>query len=92
MIAKVDGSLWDLNRQLEEDCNVLYLSSQDPEGRTVFWHSAAHIHSEAAEHEYGCLLSHGPPTAMDFFYDMAMEPGGAANMSDWPSLEVKAEK
>ena len=29
---------------------------------------------------------------MDFFYDMAMEPGGAVDMSDWPSLEVKAEK
>ena len=91
VVAKVDGELWDLDRPLEKDCRVDYLSSKDSEGRAVFWHSSAHVLGEAAEHEYGCRLSHGPPTAMGFFYDMALGEGQAVKESDWPSLEAKAK-
>lgn len=75
VISKVDGELWDLSRYLEKDCKVSYLPFDSPEGREVFWHSSAHCLGEACELEYGCLLSHGPPTAQGFFYDMAI-PGG----------------
>ena len=92
IIAKVDGTLWDLDRPLEADAKVSYLSSRHPEGRAVFWHSAAHVLGEACEHEYGCQLSHGPPTAMGFFYDMALEPGRAVRESEWPSIEARAKK
>lgn len=92
VIAKVDGNLWDLDRPLEQDCRVGYLSSRDPEGRAVFWHSSAHVLGEAAENEYGCRLSHGPPTSMGFFYDMALEEGRAVKESDWAPLEAKAKK
>lgn len=90
IVAKVNGTLWDLSRPLEEDCTLSYRTIHDTDGRAVFWHSAAHILGEAAEHEYGCLLSHGPPTATGFFYDMALDAGQAAKESDWPSLEAKA--
>jgi threonyl-tRNA synthetase len=92
VVAKVNGTLWDLSRPLEEEAQISYLSVKDPEGRAVFWHSAAHLLSEAAEHEFGCLLSHGPPTATGFFYDMAMEPGRAVKESDWAALEAHAKK
>jgi len=92
VIAKVDGKLWDLDRPLEQDSKVTYLSFKDKEGRDVFWHSSAHVLGEAAEHEYGCRLSHGPPTAMGFFYDMALEEGRAVKETEWPSLEAKAKK
>lgn len=92
VVAKVDGKLWDLDRVLEKDCKVRYLSSRDSEGRDVFWHSSAHVLGEAAEHEYGCRLSHGPPTAQGFFYDMALEEGRAVKETEWPSLESKAAK
>jgi len=92
VVAKVNGTLWDLSRPLEDNCKVSYLSSKNPEGRAVFWHSAAHILGEAAEHEYGCQLSHGPPTATGFFYDMALEPGRAVKETEWPSLEAKAKR
>jgi threonyl-tRNA synthetase len=73
VISKIDGKeLWDLGRPLERDCTVSYVPFEDPEGREVFWHSSAHCLGEACECEYGCLLSHGPPTAQGFFYDMAM--------------------
>lgn len=78
VVAKVDGKeLWDLTRPLERDCTVSYVSFYTPEGREVFWHSSAHCLGEACECEYGCLLSHGPPTPQGFFYDMAI-PGGYA--------------
>lgn len=92
VVAKVDGQLWDLDRPLEKDSKVSYITFDDAEGRDVFWHSSAHVLGECAEHEYGCRLSHGPPTAMGFFYDMALPPGQAVREGEWPSLESRAKK
>ena len=76
VIAKIDGKeLWDLDRPLERDCRISYLPFDSPQGREVFWHSSAHVLGEACECHYGCLLSHGPPTAQGFFYDMAIPEG-----------------
>lgn len=81
VIGKVDGELYDLSRVLERDCTVAYVPFDDPEGREVFWHSSAHCLGEACECQYGCLLSHGPPTPQGFFYDMAMPDGYVVNKS-----------
>lgn len=76
VIAKVDGKqLWDLDRPLEYDCRVSYIPFASAEGRTVFWHSSAHVLGEAAECQFQCLLSHGPPVEQGFFYDMAIPEG-----------------
>ena len=76
VIAKVDGKeLWDLDRPLEFDCRVSYVPFSSAEGRNVFWHSSAHVLGEAAECQYNCLLSHGPPVEQGFFYDMAIAEG-----------------
>lgn len=78
VIAKVDGKLlWDLDRPLEYACQVSYLPFTSAEGRNVFWHSSAHVLGEAAECQYQCLLSHGPPVEQGFFYDMALPEGWA---------------
>ncbi|KAJ5086838.1 threonyl-tRNA synthetase [Penicillium alfredii] len=92
VIAKVDGELWDLNRPLEGDCKVSLVPFTSPEGREVFWHSSAHCLGEACECEYGCLLSHGPPTPQGFFYDMAMPDARVVRETDWPSLDSKASR
>ncbi|OQD90580.1 hypothetical protein PENANT_c001G08662 [Penicillium antarcticum] len=92
VICKVDGELWDLNRPLEKDCKVLLVPFSNPEAREVFWHSSAHCLGEACECEYGCLLSHGPPTPQGFFYDMAMPDGRVVRESDWKSLDTKASR
>lgn len=92
VVAKVNGEAWDLDRPLEGDCSVGYYTFDDKEGRYVFWHSSAHVLGECAEHEYGCKLSHGPPTDMGFFYDMAIDGGRAVTEADWASLESKAKK
>ena len=76
VIAKVDGKqLWDLDRPLEYDCRVSYIPFVSAEGRNVFWHSSAHVLGEAAECQFQCLLSHGPPVEQGFFYDMAIPEG-----------------
>ena len=76
VVAKVDGKqLWDLDRPLEYDCRVSYVPFASAEGRNVFWHSSAHVLGEAAECQYQCLLSHGPPVEQGFFYDMAIADG-----------------
>ena len=76
VVAKIDGKqLWDLDRPLEFSCRVSYLPFTSAEGRNVFWHSSAHVLGEAAECQYGCLLSHGPPVEQGFFYDMAIADG-----------------
>ena len=76
VVAKVNGKdLWDLDRPLEFDCRVSYVPFSSAEGRNVFWHSSAHVLGEAAECQYNCLLSHGPPVEQGFFYDMAIAEG-----------------
>ena len=93
VIAKVDGKeLWDLDRPLEYECRVSYLPFSSAEGRNVFWHSSAHVLGEAAECQYNCLLSHGPPVEQGFFYDMALPQGQGVKESDWPPLESKVSK
>lgn len=49
MIAKVNGTPWDLTRVLEEDCTVELIKFSDPEGRDTFWHSSAHILGQVNE-------------------------------------------
>ena len=76
VVAKINGKeLWDLDRPLEYSCRVSYLPFTSAEGRNVFWHSSAHVLGEAAECQYNCLLSHGPPVEQGFFYDMAIAEG-----------------
>ena len=76
VVAKVNGDqLWDLDRPLEYACRVSYVPFSSAEGRNVFWHSSAHALGEAAECQFNCLLSHGPPVEQGFFYDMAISDG-----------------
>ncbi|KIM36149.1 hypothetical protein M413DRAFT_20609 [Hebeloma cylindrosporum] len=86
VIAKVDGTLWDLERPLEKSCKLELLDFEHPEGKKVFWHSSAHVLGEAAERHYGCHLCLGPPTDDGFFYEMAIQDRPVTN-ADYPALE-----
>lgn len=46
LCSKVNGSLWDMTRPLEEDCELKLFKFEDAEGRDTFWHSSAHILGE----------------------------------------------
>ncbi|THH20468.1 hypothetical protein EW146_g914 [Bondarzewia mesenterica] len=90
VIAKVNDTLWDLERPLEASCKLELLDFEHPEGKKVFWHSSAHVLGEASERHYGCHLCIGPPTDDGFFYEMAIDDRPVIN-ADYPSLEKVAE-
>ncbi|RWS17731.1 threonine-tRNA ligase: cytoplasmic-like protein [Dinothrombium tinctorium] len=72
VIAKVNNTLWDLNRPLEASCSLQVLKFDEAEGQQVFWHSSAHILGEALERLYGGHLCYGPPIDSGFYYDIFM--------------------
>jgi threonyl-tRNA synthetase len=67
-----EGELWDMNRPLIGDCKLQLLKFDDPEGKTVFWHSSAHVLGAAIEGVYGAHLTIGPPLTNGFYYDSFM--------------------
>jgi threonyl-tRNA synthetase len=72
---KVAGKtmLWDMMRPLVGPVSKLeFLKFDDPEGKTVFWHSSAHVLGEALENLFGSKLTIGPPLNKGFFYDSYM--------------------
>ncbi|XP_037883178.1 threonine--tRNA ligase 1, cytoplasmic isoform X1 [Glossina fuscipes] len=86
VIAKINGSVWDLDRVLEGDCTLQLLKFDDPDAQAVFWHSSAHIMGEAMERIYGGHLCYGPPIADGFYYDMYLE-GEGISTNDYPVME-----
>ncbi|KAI2611464.1 threonyl-tRNA synthetase [Hypoxylon fragiforme] len=90
IVARLDGDkekLWDLDRPLEQSCKLELLTFDDEQGRTVFWHSSAHILGEACERRFGCSLCIGPPIDDGFYYEMALPGGAAVQQTDWAPLE-----
>ena len=61
--------MWDLERPLEGDCEIEFVTFEDKEGKVVFWHSSAHILGSALENLYGAYLCIGPPLENGFYYD-----------------------
>lgn len=93
VISKVNGTLWDLDRPLEEDSSLEFLDFESEEGKQVFWHSSAHVLGEAAECHYGAHLCIGPPIEDGFYYEMSIDGGSTAvAASDFSPLETVAKK
>ena len=49
LVARVDGELRDLSREIESDAEVAIVTARDPEGLEVIRHDAAHALAEAAK-------------------------------------------
>jgi threonyl-tRNA synthetase len=49
LISQVNGVLWDMNRPLEDDCELKIFNFESDEGRDTFWHSSAHILGQVFE-------------------------------------------
>ncbi|CAG8562565.1 4547_t:CDS:10 [Paraglomus brasilianum] len=90
VIAKVNGTLFDLCRPLEEDCVLELLDFDHEEGKKVFWHSSAHVLGEACERHYGCHLCIGPPLEDGFYYEMAISDR-VVHQTDYLALETVAK-
>ncbi|KAF8988202.1 threonyl-tRNA synthetase [Podila verticillata] len=91
VIAKVDKVLWDLERPLVASCKLELLDFENEEGKSVFWHSSAHVLGEACEKHYGCHLCIGPPIEDGFYYEMAMKDERLVSVNDYANLETCAK-
>jgi len=52
LAIKVNDEIYELNRPIQEDATIRFLSWEDKEGKMCFWHSSAHIMAEAIESFY----------------------------------------
>jgi threonyl-tRNA synthetase len=69
--ARVNGAVVELNRPINQDAKVEILTWDDPDGKSTFWHSSAHILAEAIESFYpNAKLTIGPPIENGFYYDI----------------------
>ncbi|XP_024131641.1 threonine--tRNA ligase 1, cytoplasmic [Oryzias melastigma] len=92
VIAKVNNSVWDLDRPLEDNCSLQLLKFDDEEAQAVYWHSSAHILGEAMEKVYGGCLCYGPPIESGFYYDMFLDNNEGVSSNDFPCLENLCKK
>lgn len=71
LAAKVNGEVVESNRPINQDATVQLLTWNDPEGKTTFWHSSAHLMAEAIEALYpGVQFGIGPAIENGFYYDI----------------------
>src|SRR5580693_5675103 len=70
LVAKVNGSLVDLDRPIEQDATLEILTNKNPEALEVYRHSTAHLLAAAVLELYPeTQLGIGPPIESGFYYD-----------------------
>ncbi|MCC6384418.1 MAG: threonine--tRNA ligase [Bacteroidia bacterium] len=71
LAAKVNGEVRDLTRPIQVDSTLELLTWEQPEGKSTFWHSSAHLMAEALEFYYPHIKFWvGPPVENGFYYDV----------------------
>jgi threonyl-tRNA synthetase len=88
LAMKLDGKLVDLDRPIEDDAGVVFVTRKDPEALEMIRHDAAHVLAEAVQELYpGTQVTIGPSIENGFYYDFARnEP---FTPDDFPKIEGK---
>jgi threonyl-tRNA synthetase len=74
LAARVNGSVWDLDRPIETDATVAILTDRDPEALEVLRHSSAHILATAVRELFPeAGIGFGPPIEDGFYYDFQVD-------------------
>ncbi len=74
LVARVNGSIWDLDRPLETNADLAILTERDPETLEVLRHSSAHILATAVRELFpGAGIGFGPPIEDGFYYDFQVD-------------------
>ena len=69
--AKVNGEDWDATRPIGVNASIQLLTWSDDDGKSVMWHSSAHLMAEALESMFtGVKFGIGPPVENGFYYDI----------------------
>lgn len=92
LAASVNGQVWDLNRPINEDASIKFLTWDEKDAKNTFWHSTAHVMAEAIEDRYpGVKFWVGPPVENGFYYDIDL--GGATlHEEDLKAIEAKMKE
>lgn len=90
-MESTDYELWDLDRGLEGDCSIEFLTFEDKEGKSVFWHSSAHVLGYSIEKLYGAKLCIGPALNEGFYYDAYMGSKAISEEKDYKLIKEAAE-
>ncbi len=70
LVARYNGKLVDLSTIMHDDGEIEILDFNDPDGKYVFWHTAAHILAHAVKELFpDYKLGIGHPTENGFFYE-----------------------
>jgi threonyl-tRNA synthetase len=68
--AKIDGQPVDLNRTLDKDCSVSWITPDSADGLDVIRHSTAHLMAQAVQSLFpGTQVTIGPTIDDGFYYD-----------------------
>ena len=74
VVARVDGELWDLDREIPVGATVEGVTIDSEDGLNVLRHSAAHVLAQAVQQvNPDAKLGIGPPVRDGFYYDFDVE-------------------
>ncbi len=83
------GTLYDLDRPINEDCAITFHKWDDDEAKHVFWHSSSHLLAQALEALYpGVKFGIGPAIENGFYYDVDLQ-GRQITEADLKAIEDK---
>ena len=89
LAADVNGEVWDATRPINNDAAIKFLTWDDDNAKSTFWHSSAHLMAEAVEGMFpGVKFWVGPPLEKGFYYDIDMGDN-VIGEEDLRKLEVK---
>jgi threonyl-tRNA synthetase len=92
LAASVNGQVWDLNRPIYQDATIKFLSWEEKDAKSTFWHSTAHLMAEAIEDRFpGVKFWVGPPVENGFYYDIDLG-GRPLHEEDLKSIESKMKE
>ncbi|MEO6941072.1 MAG: threonine--tRNA ligase, partial [Candidatus Kapaibacterium sp.] len=86
----VNNQPYDLATPIMFDAPVRIVQWRDDEGKSIFWHSSAHLMAEAVEALYpGTRFGIGPPIETGWYYDMQLPEGVKLTPDDLEKIDAK---
>ena len=74
LAARVNGTVWDLDRPIEADATVAIVTDRDPDAIDLLRHSSAHILATAVRELFpGAGIGFGPSIEDGFYYDFQVD-------------------
>lgn len=83
----------EINKPINEDASIKFVTFNDEEGKDFFWHSSAHLLAEALQELYpGVKFGIGPSIENGFYYDVDLPNGEKISTDDFPKIESKMKE